>query len=59
MTTEEMTIDEMWDQLKWDWGVTDQTLEVVCGINGFSKETMLDVLYVVSGYRSFDQYMGD
>ena len=53
-TTDEMTKDEIWDKLI-DLGVCEQTLQIVTDINGYSKETLLDVLYAYSGYRNFEQ----
>lgn len=38
-----------------DMGVSEQTLVFITNINGFSYETLCDVLYQVSGYRNFDQ----
>lgn len=51
---ETLSRDQMWDSLIVQ-GVTDQTLQIVVAINGYSTETMLDVLYAATGYRSFDQ----
>lgn len=53
-TTEEMTKEEVWDKLI-DLGVSEQTLQIVTDINGYSKETLLDVLYAHTGYRNFEQ----
>lgn len=39
-----MSIEEMWDALKDDYGVSEQTLQVVTNINGYSTDTMHDVL---------------
>lgn len=50
-----MTTDEMWDALMEHYGVSEQTLQVVTAINGYSRQTMKDVLYAVAGLRSFDQ----
>lgn len=50
----DMSVDEMWDYLL-DMGVSEQTLQVVTDINGYSEQTMCDILYAVSGYRDFDQ----
>ncbi len=47
--------EQMWDYLKDVVLVSEQTLQVVTDINGYSEETMLDILYAVTGYRSFDQ----
>ena len=38
-----------------DMGVSEQTLVFITNINGFSYETLCDILYQVSGYRTFDQ----
>ena len=44
----------MWDALL-DMGVEEQTLKIVTAINGYSRETMEDVLYAHTGYRTFEQ----
>ena len=49
-----MSIEEMWDALKDDYGVSEQTLQVVTNINGYSTDTMHDVLYAVAAERPFD-----
>ena len=49
-----MTVAEMWDKLL-EMGVSEETLNVVTKINGYNEESMTDILYVVSGYNSFDQ----
>ncbi len=46
--------NEMWDKLE-ELGVSEETIRVVTDINGFTEETMLDILYAVTGYRNFDQ----
>lgn len=51
---ETLSRDQMWTALE-GLGVTEQTLQIVTAINGYSTETMLDVLYAHAGYRSFDQ----
>lgn len=48
------TNDAMWDTLV-DMGVSEQTLRIVTAINGYTAETLEDVLYAHTGYRSFDQ----
>ena len=53
-----MTTSEMWDRLIAE-GVSEQTLQVVTAINGYSTETLLDVLYAVTGYRNFEQLEGE
>lgn len=49
-----MTADEMWDALL-EMGISEQALQIVTSINGYSVETMGNVLYAHTGYRSFDQ----
>lgn len=49
-----MSIEEMWDELV-NLGVSEQTLRIVTAINGYTAETLEDVLYAHTGYRSFDQ----
>lgn len=44
----------MWDRLLME-GVSEQTLEIVVAINGYTKTTLKDVLYAYTGYRSFKQ----
>lgn len=49
-----MEIEEMWNTLKIQYGVSEETLQVVTDINGYSKEVMLDILYSVSGLHEFE-----
>ena len=49
-----MNKEQMWEVLS-AYGVSEQTLQVVTDINGYSEETMLDILYAVTGYRDFEQ----
>lgn len=49
-----MTTAQMWDALI-ELGVSEQTLQIVAAINGYSRETMESVLYAHTAYRSFDQ----
>lgn len=46
--------DKAWDRLL-SLGVSEQTLEIVTSINGYSLETMQEVLYAHTGFRNFDQ----
>ena len=54
MTKTNLSINEMWDTLL-EMGVSEQTLQVVTNINGYNEQSMKDILYVVTGYRNFDQ----
>ena len=38
---------------------TEEELQSVTCINGYNKETLDDVLYVRTGYRSWEQYTGE
>lgn len=49
-----MTVADMWEELL-SMGISEETLQVVTDINGYSSETLEDILFAVSGYRSFDQ----
>ena len=54
-----MTVDEMYDYLVDTVGVSEETVQVVTNINGYSKESMEDILYAVTGYKDFDQYKNE
>lgn len=47
-------LSQMWDALL-EQGAEEQTLQVVTDINGYSEETMCDILYALTGYRNFGQ----
>ena len=49
-----MSIQTMWNILV-EMGVEEQTLDIITDINGYSEETLCDVLYAYAGYRNFDQ----
>ena len=51
-----MTVTDMHDYLVDVVGVTNETVQVVTKINGYTAETMCDILYVVTGYKDFEQY---
>lgn len=48
-----MSKDEMWQWLL-DNGVSEETLQVVTDINGYSVGTLEDVLYARFGVRDFE-----
>ena len=39
-----------------DMGINEEILKVVTDINGYNYKTLCDILYVVFGYRDFEQY---
>lgn len=47
-------MDDAWDTLM-ALGVSEQTLQIVTSINGYTMDTLTDILYAHTGYRSFDQ----
>lgn len=49
-----LTIDEMWNILRNHYNVSEETLRIVTDINGYSEETMEDILYAVAGTHNFD-----
>lgn len=49
-----MTKEEMWDYLIERDIATENELRLISDINGFSRETMEDVLEVRTGDTSFD-----
>lgn len=51
-----MTETEMWDYLNDNCGVSEETLQVVTNLNGYRTDVLEDVLYVTTGYRTFDQH---
>jgi hypothetical protein len=55
MSTE---LDRAWDELL-ELGVSEQTLQIVTSINGYTLDTLRDVLYAHTGYRTFDQLDDD
>lgn len=54
-----MPITEAWDLLVESGLVSNETLEIITSINGYSEDTLNDVLYVTTGYRNFDQWLED
>lgn len=49
-----MDISDMWDKLL-SLGVSEQTLQIITSVNGYRTDTLTDVLYAHTGFRSFDQ----
>lgn len=58
MAMYKLTNDEKWQRLI-DLGVSEQTLEIVTSIIGYSRATFDSVLYAHTSYRSFDQLEGE
>lgn len=52
----DMEKDEYWGLLI-EYGIaTEDELQLITSINGYSEETLNDVLYARTGYRSWEQY---
>lgn len=49
-----ITIENAWDTLV-EMGVSEETLQIITSINGYSLETLESVLYAYADYHSFDQ----
>ena len=52
-----MELNRMWDKLL-SIGVSEETLQIITSINGYNTDTLQDILYVVTGYNSFEQLEG-
>lgn len=52
MTNDKIT--KAWDKLI-NLGTSEETINIVTKINGYSIESLESILYAVYGYRSFDQ----
>ena len=50
-----MSKDEMWEELIDRCIATEDELQLVTDIVGYTEEALLDVLYARTGYRNFDQ----
>ena len=50
-----MGTNEIWDELISRGIATEEELQLVTDINGYSEETLYDVLYARTGYRNFEQ----
>lgn len=45
--------DKMYDILVEEYGVSNETINIVSSIIGYNEKTMRDILYAVSGERVF------
>ena len=50
-----MTTEQIWDYLIETGTATEQELTLVTSINGYNEDTLYDVLFVRTGYKSIDQ----
>lgn len=54
-----MSTSELWDYMLEHGIATEETLQIITNINGYNEQTLLDVLYAVTGYRSIEQIEGE
>lgn len=54
-----LTKDKMWDILREYEIASEETITVVVNINGYTEDTMLDILYATTGFRNFEQLADD
>lgn len=50
---------ELWDYIIDNGFASDETLRIITSINGYSIETLNDILYATTGYRSLEQIEGE
>ena len=50
-------IEKLWDLIVNYELATESTLQLVTRLNGYTLETMENVLYALNGYHSYDQFM--
>lgn len=48
-------VNDLWDQIVERGIATTQELELITSINGYNVDTLNDVIYARTGYRSLDQ----
>ena len=49
-------LDELWDLII-EYGIANESeLQLVTCINGYNEETLNDVIYARTGFRSIEQY---
>ena len=56
---EDLELDTIWDLYLTLCICSEETLRVVTDINGYSKETMQDILYATTGLRSIEQIINE
>ena len=51
-------INSVYEALIEEYGVSEEALQLITNINGYSIDTLNDVIYAVFGYRSLEQMQG-
>ncbi len=52
-------MNKIWDYLIESGIATQEELELVTNINGYTEETLNDVIYARTGYRNLEQLLGE
>jgi len=55
----EERIELLWNYLLDVVQVSEQTLHIVTDLNGYNLETLEDLLYVITGYRTLEQLLDE
>lgn len=50
-------LNKLWDLLVNYELASEETLQLITRLNGYSLETMERVLYALTGYHSYEQFM--
>lgn len=54
-----MKLIKLWDTIV-EYGIaTEKELELATSLNGYNEDTLNDVIYVRTGYRNIEQYLGE
>ena len=48
-------VNELWEELIERGIATEEQLQLITNVNGYSIQTLEDVLYCQTGYRTLDQ----
>jgi hypothetical protein len=51
-----MNLEEYSNYLIDNLGISEDTIRCVTGINGYNENTLDDILYYYTGYRTIEQY---
>ena len=52
-------LNKLWDLLVNYELASEESLKLVTCVNGYSLETLERVLYALTGYHSYEQFMGN
>ena len=48
-------VNEVYEALIEEYGVSEEALQLITNINGYSIDTLNDVIHAIFGYRSLEQ----